>query len=65
MPDISMCLGKDCPIKLECYRYMAKASNYQSYSDFRYNKVSGKCYYFMEIVNVAGKNDGRLRNENI
>jgi hypothetical protein len=31
MPDITMCLGTDCPYKETCYRYTAKPSEYQSW----------------------------------
>ena len=31
MPDITMCSGKNCPVKEKCYRYTAEASDYQSY----------------------------------
>lgn len=31
MPDITMCEGKECPIKNQCYRYTANPSDYQSY----------------------------------
>jgi hypothetical protein len=31
MPDITMCFGGECPVKDKCYRYTAKASDYQSY----------------------------------
>ena len=31
MPDITKCSGEDCPKKQSCYRYTAKASDYQSY----------------------------------
>jgi hypothetical protein len=31
-PDITLCLGTDCPYKETCYRYTAKANEYyQSY----------------------------------
>lgn len=30
-PDITMCSGKDCPLKETCYRYKAEPSDYQSY----------------------------------
>jgi hypothetical protein len=31
-PDITMCLGTDCPYKETCYRYTAKSNEYyQSY----------------------------------
>lgn len=31
MADITMCLGTNCPLKEKCYRFTAKASEYQSY----------------------------------
>jgi len=31
MPDISMCLTKDCPKRNKCYRYIAIPSQWQSY----------------------------------
>jgi len=31
MPDITMCSGDGCPKKQSCYRYTAKASDYQSF----------------------------------
>lgn len=30
-PDITMCVGTNCPHKQKCYRYTAKPSDYQSY----------------------------------
>jgi hypothetical protein len=31
MPDITMCVGTGCPLKEKCYRFVAKADDYQSY----------------------------------
>lgn len=31
MPDISMCVGNDCPLKETCYRFKAKPCEYQTY----------------------------------
>lgn len=31
MADITMCFGMGCPLKEQCYRYTAKADEYQSY----------------------------------
>jgi len=46
MPDITMCEGKDCPLKDECYRFTVMPSEYwQSY----FTKVpykDGECEYF-------------------
>ena len=30
-PDITMCVGTDCPHKEGCHRFTAKPSDYQSY----------------------------------
>ena len=44
MPDITMCKGKECPIKDTCYRYTAKASDYQSYfSEIPYDFKKKEC----------------------
>jgi hypothetical protein len=37
MPDISMCKNEDCPVKNNCYRFLAKPSFLQSYGLFIYN----------------------------
>jgi hypothetical protein len=31
MPDITMCMGTNCPYKEGCYRFTAKPGDYQSY----------------------------------
>ena len=45
MPDITMCKGKDCPLKETCYRYTAEADMYyQSYfGDEPCNKKKKEC----------------------
>lgn len=50
MPDISMCSGDDCPIKDNCYRYIAKPSEYlQAYfSEVPYNNQTNSCEYFWD-----------------
>ena len=40
MPDITMCSTKDCKKKNECYRYLAKPSQLQSYSVL---DITGAC----------------------
>lgn len=45
MPDITMCLGTDCPHKESCYRYTANPCEYQSY--FTNSPIKdGKCEYY-------------------
>lgn len=34
MPDITMCLSENCPVKNICFRYTAKPDALQSYSNF-------------------------------
>lgn len=51
MPDITMCEGKNCPIKNTCYRYTAKADSYQTYfteSPYIKNDKIGTCEYWWD-----------------
>jgi hypothetical protein len=54
MPDIAMCKGTDCPLKNECYRFLATPSEYrQSY--FVIPPIeNGEC---QEFWNVKEKNN--------
>lgn len=37
MPDISMCINEDCPLKQTCYRYTAPPNEFwQPYINFKY-----------------------------
>lgn len=47
MPDISMCDNADCPSCTLCWRFMAKPSAYQSYSNFQPN--GDKCKSFWDM----------------
>lgn len=64
-PDIAMCQAEDteiensyikrlntnvCPLRETCYRFKAKPSMYQSFSDFRddLNKEKTECGHFIE-----------------
>jgi len=53
MPDISMCGNKTCPMRLNCYRYMATPNpDWQTYSSFTpvYNSVKKilECEWFID-----------------
>jgi len=49
MPDITMCQGRDCPKREECYRYTAKPDPLrQSYAAF--DMEEGECEYFYARV---------------
>ena len=56
MPDISMCLNIDCPIRSDCYRYTAKPDEYQTYSKFEFIESDTKigCNYFWYNGGVLG-----------
>jgi len=47
MSDISKCMGHGCPIREHCKRFTAPASEYKSYSEFRYSEDG--CEYFIEV----------------
>lgn len=67
MPDITMCRGDGCPKKQSCYRYTAKASDYQSF--FMTPPVKdGECDHYWEdepkeLMRISGSKvyiDGNL-----
>ena len=47
MPDISMCLNNECPLKEKYYRFMADPSDWQSFS--RFDPKNGKCENFIKL----------------
>ena len=50
MADITMCRGKDCPLKDRCYRHTAVENpHWQSwFTVVAYDHRTGVCMYFME-----------------
>jgi hypothetical protein len=50
MPDITMCVGGECPIKEDCYRFIAEPNPYwQSYfENVPYDFEKKDCNYYME-----------------
>lgn len=62
MPDITMCINKNCPLRAKCYRYRAVSSTWQSFANYQFYTIAKlsdpaiyetKCDYFWEI-------DGRI-----
>lgn len=51
MADITMCSGKDCPLKEECYRHTAPVNEYRQayFNEPPYDKVKKKCIHFDNI----------------
>lgn len=59
MPDISMCNGAGCPLRLKCYRHRAiPTPGWQSWMNFHYDPEAKKCDAFWDI-----KGRGNLRTE--
>ena len=50
MPDITMCMSKDCSKKNECYRSIAKPDKYQSYADYGKICLENDYRYFWEAI---------------
>ena len=60
MADITMCDGKDCPLREKCYRFTVFANQWrQSYfMETPYNKEENKCdeYWKDKSINNKTKN---------
>ena len=51
MADITMCCGEKCPLKEDCYRYMAKPNLIrQSFFVKSPIQVDDNCEEFLEII---------------
>ena len=44
MPDITMCINEDCPVKMTCHRYTATRSVPQSFALFKWDDTG--CDHF-------------------
>ena len=57
MPDIALCTNELCPLRNECYRALAKPSEYlQSYSRFEFGitkHMIPTCEYFIKSTNES------------
>lgn len=53
MVDICMCQNEDCPLKDSCYRYRAKASEYQTFyivgDKMKKDAQERKCTSYWEV----------------
>lgn len=62
MPDITMCVNKDCPLRMKCYRFTAVPTPYwQSYTDFK--PVNGKCNGFQDNSGRRSRFDKEQNND--
>lgn len=48
MPDITLCVSENCPIRNDCYRNQAEPSDWQSFCDF-YKDDEKDCDLFMKM----------------
>ena len=58
MPDIAMCNNQKCPVKFNCYRFVATPNKYQYYQNFSHiasPELDG-CSYFIENKNKENEN---------
>jgi len=55
MPDITMCVNKECPWYYKCYRAQAVPNEYQSYAKFTPEK-DNKCIHFSPIRGTKNEN---------
>lgn len=50
MVDYTLCMNHYCPLKKKCWRYQTKGDpKRQSYSNFKYDRETNMCDYFIEI----------------
>lgn len=50
MADITMCVNEECPLKLECKRYIATPSHWQSYFMPSPEVNKNKCKHFWKAT---------------
>lgn len=52
MPDITMCEGKECPLKEKCYRFKTKPNEYRQSYFIRipYSFIKKRCDEFIAII---------------
>jgi hypothetical protein len=56
MPDITMCLNRQCPKRRKCYRKTAKPNEpYQSFSDFKYGVDENGFFFCASYWPVTGE----------
>lgn len=49
MADITMCCGVNCPVKVKCYRFLARKSELQSFfAEVPYDWELGECGMFLK-----------------
>lgn len=55
MPDISMCMNKECPSHNACFRYRAQPHPYrQAYMDFKPKQDDKSCDDYIDVTKNFG-----------
>lgn len=55
MPDISMCMNKECPSHNQCFRFRAQPHMYrQAYTDFKVEDGKDKCDDYVDVTKNWG-----------
>lgn len=57
MPDICMCMSKNCERRNECYRAQATPDRLQTYSNFEDICNEGNFEYFWEMEDRSGTSE--------
>jgi hypothetical protein len=61
MPDITMCSGEGCERRGECYRFMAKPSEFMQAYFAKPPLEDGDCLYFWSAKVEASKKRGKAK----
>jgi hypothetical protein len=48
--DVSSCLNKDCPSRLDCYRYRKEVNFWQTFTGYVVPEGADRCASFVEIL---------------
>lgn len=57
MPDITMCVNKECPLNFKCHRAQAKASYWQSQSKYAYDVSKLGDISCSNFIQIKGKDE--------
>lgn len=61
MPDITMCVNKECPLRMKCYRFTAiPIPKRQSFTE--YTPINGKCDGFWDNSGRRSRFDKKEQN---
>lgn len=66
MPDITMCKGTKCPLKKDCYRFLAKPDSWQSFfAKVPFNKKLKECEFYWKVAKGIKVKEGFITRGSI